>query len=449
MIALSVQGQRRHLSVLFCDLVDSTPLAERLDPEELAEVFTIWQDACAEAIREHGGHISDYRGDSVLVFFGYPTAFEDDTHRAIRTALGILDRLNKVNARLRETYDVALAVRIGVHAGLVLLSDLGGRFIRDQFALGETLNIAARLQALAAPNQILVSGAIRSLVRGYFVFQELGQYTLKGVSRAVSACRVIGETAAQDRIEAASEKGLTPFVGRESEVAELHRRWKLSAAGKGQATILVGEPGIGKSRLIEAVSAVAAADSGRALVFSLLGLPQRPALCIRSSSKFERCCRSNVARAIRPLVERVRRSLEENGSRDPAGDAELIAALLELPVPETPAMTALTPHQRRARTLDVMVDWIIRYAVRSPLLVVVEDIHWADASTIEFLGRLIRAIGETRVALLLTNRPENRLQFPDQPNLSRLMIGRLSDFDSERLIDHVLARNVAACQIAA
>jgi class 3 adenylate cyclase len=436
-IALTAQGERRHLTVMFCDLVESTPLAERLDPEELAEVYAIWQDACAEAIAEHGGHISDYRGDSVLVFFGYPTAYEDGAHRAIRTALDMLRRLVSVNVQLQKLHNTTLAVRIGIHAGLVLLSDLGGRFIRDQFALGETPNIAARLQALAAPDQILISGAVRSLVRGYFSFEDVGEHTLKGVSRAVSACRVVAETDARDRMQAASERGLTSFVARESEIAELRRRWTLSAAGHGQAVMLIGEAGIGKSRLIEAIGAFAQADNAQRVVFRCSPYHSASALhpVVEHMRRFLGIERDETAAA---SIAKLERSLKETGSPDPLRDAGLIGALLELPVAETPFMRAFAPHQRRAQALDAMVAWAIRSAGRRALLLVVEDIHWADASTIDFLGLLLATIGEAPIGVVMTTRPESHALFPDRPELGRLTIGRLSDADAENLIDHAL-----------
>jgi class 3 adenylate cyclase/tetratricopeptide (TPR) repeat protein len=429
-------GERRHLTVMFCDLVDSTPLAERLDPEELGDVFGVWQDACAEAVAEHGGHISDYRGDGVFVYFGYPSAHEDGPHRALRAALGMLHRLDGVNARLQRTHATTLAVRIGIHTGLVLLSDLGGRFVRDQFALGETPNIAARLQAVAEENQIIVSGALRNLVRGYFTFDELGERNLKGVSKPVAACRVLGETDARERLQA-NEKGSTTFVARESEIAALRLRWALSLQGHGQAVLLIGEAGIGKSRLVRVATALADADSAQRVIMRCSPYHSASSLhpVIEHARQYLEIDRYEPAEA---NFSRLKRSLESSGLPDAARDAELIGGVLGLSLNETPLTQSLSAPQRRTQALEAMVRWTFRSAARRPLLFVVEDIHWADPSTLEFLGLLLESMSDQRVCLVITARPEYQLPFSISPNLTRIGIGRLSDSEAERLVDNTL-----------
>jgi class 3 adenylate cyclase len=240
--------------VLFCDLVDSTVLASQLDPEDLREVVRAYQETCAEVIARFEGHIAQYLGDGLLVYFGYPLAHEDAAHRAIRTGLGIVEALGGLNGRLAQPYGVQLAVRIGIHTGLVVVGEMGGGSRQEQLALGAPPpNVAARIQGLAAPDTVVISPATFHLVRGYFIGQDLGLHALKGLTASLQVYRILGESAAQSRLEAAEVSGFTPLVGRESEVALLLERWVQSREGRGQVVLLRGEAGIGKSRLVEAL----------------------------------------------------------------------------------------------------------------------------------------------------------------------------------------------------
>ena len=427
------EGERRHLTVMFCDLVDSTPLAERLDPEELAEVYNIWQEACAEAIKAQGGHISDYRGDGVFVYFGYPHALEDAPHRAIRAALNMLERLTGVNEQLRRLHAVTLQVRIGIHTGLVLLSDLGGRFVRDQFALGETPNVAARLQALAQPDQIVISGAMRNLVRGYFNFEDLGEHSLKGISRAVTAVRVLGATGALDRFQAGDEKGRTSFIARESEIAALRLRWGLSLGGRGQAVVLTGEAGIGKSRIVQAAVAMAEADGAQRVVFRCSSYHSASDLhpVIEHSRRFLAIGRDEPAQA---SYGKLLASLEQSDSPDPARDAELISAVLGFAPAALPLTQALSAPQRRTEMLAAMVGWGVRSALRHPLMFIAEDLQWADPTTLEFFSLVLDAMAKARICLVMTARPDCHLPFPQTQNFTRIAVGRLTDREAKLLV---------------
>ena len=242
-------AERRQLTVLFCDLVNSTVLASQLDPKDLREVVRAYQDMCARVIARFDGHIAQYLGDGLLVYFGYPLAHEDDAQRAVRAGLGIVEALGQLNTHLGPERGIHLAVRLGIHTGLVVVGDVGGGTRREQLALGETPNLAARLQGLAVPDTVVVSPATFRLVRGYFIAQELGAHTLKGVTTPVQVYRMLGESAAQSRLDIAGPAGLTPLVGRESEVLLLMERWAHSQDSRGQVVLLSGEAGIGKSRL--------------------------------------------------------------------------------------------------------------------------------------------------------------------------------------------------------
>jgi class 3 adenylate cyclase len=210
-------AERRQLTVLFCDLVDSTALASQLDPEEWREIVRAYQDTSAKVITRYEGHIAQYLGDGLLVYFGYPQAHEDDAQRAARAGLGMLEAMGQLNSRLAQERGVSLAVRLGIHTGLVVVGDVGGGARHEQLALGETPNVAARLQGLAAPNTVVLSAATFQLLGGFFVCQALGTHLLKGVIQPQAVYQLLSESAARSRLDAAGSTGLTPLVGRDSE----------------------------------------------------------------------------------------------------------------------------------------------------------------------------------------------------------------------------------------
>src|SRR5262245_58986205 len=253
------EAERRQLTVMFCDLVGSTPLAEKLDPEDLRQVILAYQQTCAEQIRRFEGYLARYVGDGLLVYFGYPQAHEDDAQRAIQAGLGIVAALPALNTQLQQTVkilqDFPLQVRIGIHTGLVVAGDMGGGDYRDQLAIvGETPNIAARGQGIAEPDTVVFSAATQRLVADLFDCQSLGPQILKGISSPLLVYRVTGEGMAHSRFAAAVKKGLTPLVGREEELGLLGRHWEQAKAGEGQVVLISGEPGIGKSRLMQVLT---------------------------------------------------------------------------------------------------------------------------------------------------------------------------------------------------
>ena len=243
-------AERRQLTVMFCDLVDSTVLARQLDPEELREVVRAYQDTCAKVIARFEGHIAQYLGDGLLVYFGYPRAHEDDAQRAVRAGLGMIDALGQLNTRLGQERGIQLAVRLGIHTGLVVVGEVGGGTRQEQLALGETPNLAAHLQGIAAPNTLVISAATFHLLGGFFACQPLGTPLLKDQLQPLVVYRVLYESLARSRLEAAGSAGLTPMVGREQEIGLLLERWAQVKEGVGQVVLLSGEAGIGKSRLV-------------------------------------------------------------------------------------------------------------------------------------------------------------------------------------------------------
>src|SRR5499426_821365 len=247
----TLDAERRQLTVLFGDLVDSTVLARQLDPEDYREVVRAYQATCATVIERFDGTIAQYLGDGLLVYFGYPQAHEDDAQRAVRAGLEIVDALAPLQARLAADKGIRLAVRLGIHTGLVVVGAVGTGGRQEQLALGDTPNVAARLQGMAAPDTVVVSEATWRLVQGYFAGQDLGLLPLKGVETPVQVYRVLGPSGAQSRLDVVSPRGLTPLVGREAEVALLRERWAQARDGLGQVVLLGGEAGIGKSRLVQ------------------------------------------------------------------------------------------------------------------------------------------------------------------------------------------------------
>jgi class 3 adenylate cyclase len=244
-------AERRQLTVMFCDLVDSTTLASQLDPEELREVVRDYQVACAKVIARYEGHIAQYLGDGLLVYFGYPLAHEDDAQRAVRAGLGMVEALGQLNTRLGREQGMQLAVRLGIHTGLVVVGDVGGGARQEQLALGETPNLAARLPGIAAPNTLVISAATFQLLGGFFACQSLGTPLLRGFTQPLEVYQVLYEHMARSRLEAAGSTGLTPLVGREQEAGLLRERWAQVKDGLGQVVLLSGEAGIGKSRLVQ------------------------------------------------------------------------------------------------------------------------------------------------------------------------------------------------------
>src|SRR5262249_39782727 len=256
----SPEAERRQLTVLFCDLVDSTVLASQLDPEDLRAVVRAYQDTCAKVIARFEGHIAQYLGDGLLVYFGYPLAHEDDAQRAVGAGLGRVEARGPLNPRLTEDHGVHVAVRLGIHTGLVVVGEVGGGTRQEQLALGEPPNLAARLQGVATPNTLVISAATFQLLGGFFACQPLGTPLLKGQAQPLAVYRALYESLARSRPGAVGSAGLTPLVGREQEVALLRERWAQVKDGLGQVVLLSGEAGIGKSRLVQVLQEHVAAE---------------------------------------------------------------------------------------------------------------------------------------------------------------------------------------------
>jgi TOMM system kinase/cyclase fusion protein len=418
-------AERRQLTVLFCDLVDSTALATQLDPEELREVVRAYQDTCAKVIARYEGHIAQYLGDGLLVYFGYPLAHEDDAHRAVRAGLGMVEAIGQLNTHLTQARGVQLAVRLGVHTGLVVVGEVGGGTRQEQLALGETPNLAARLQGIAAPNTVVISAATVPLLGGFFACQALGTPLLKGFAQPTEVYRVLSESMARSRLEAAGRASLTPLVGREQEIGLLRERWEQVKDGVGQVVLLTGEAGIGKSRLVQVLKDHVAAEPQAWLtpcqcspyyqntaLYPWIDLLERVVLQFERDETPHQKLRKLEGFLVQyglPLAEAV----------------PLFAALLSLPLGADYAPLTASPERQKQMTLHALLTILLRIAARQPVLFVMEDLHWVDPTTLEFLSLLVDQGPTARILMLLTFRPDFSPPWTGRTHLTQVMLHRL------------------------
>ncbi len=424
-------AERRQLTVMFCDLVGSTALSEHLDPEDLREVVQSYQAVSAAVIARYEGHIAQYLGDGLLVYFGYPMAHEDDAQRAVRAGLEIVEILQ--HTPLLQAHGVQ--VRLGIHTGLVVVGEIGsGR--REQLALGETPNIAARLQGLAEPNTVVVSAATYRLIAGFFECYDSGLQSFKGVSAPVQVYRVLRESTARSRLEVEVSTGrLTPLVGRAHEVGLIVERWTAAQGGDGQVVLLSGEPGIGKSRLVQEVKERLLQQDATYLEFRCSPYAQNSAFSpvlahLQRVLQFER---DNMPQA--KLAK-----LEQTLTRyhfPQADTLSLLAALLSLPHPENAPPLTLNPQQQKQKTQEALVAWLMEEAERHPVYCVWEDVHWVDPSTLELLGLLLDQAPTTRLLMLLTARPEFTPPWSSRTHLTPLSLARLPRTQAGEMIAKV------------
>ena len=414
-------GERRQLTVLFCDLVGSTELSTQLDPEEWRDVVAVYQRTAAATVARFGGHVAKYLGDGVLACFGYPQAHEDDAERCVRAGLAIVDAVRALTPGTNglAANHLALHVRVGIHTGLSVIADAGHK--ADLF--GETPNIAARLQALAAPDTVIFSGATLRLVRGIFILEELGAEGLKGVAEALDLYRAVRPSGVRSRLDVAAGR-LTPFVGRDVELATLVDRWERAADGQGQNVLVIGEPGVGKSRL------------AYQLRERLTNVPHTWLEC--------RATPYTEGTPFFPVIELVQQGLAftpDDTARDKLDKIAagltlmnllspeaplLMAAFLGLPHPETYPVLQMSPELQRRKTMDLLAAWNLALGEGQPLVLLVEDLHWCDLSTLELIGRIIEQSATSRVLFIGTARPEFSPPWPPRSNLSLLQLARLT-----------------------
>jgi predicted ATPase/class 3 adenylate cyclase len=440
------EAERRQLTVMFCDLVGSTPLSEQLDPEDLRDVVRAYQQTCAEVVQRFDGHIAQLLGDALLVYFGWPQAHEDDAQRAVRTGLGMLDAMGALNAHLEADKGIRLSIRVGIHTGLVVVGKMGGGGHQEQLALGETPNVASRLQGLAEPDTVAISEATFRLVEGYFTCQGLGEQRLKGVGQAMPVYRVLGESGAQSRLDIATTRGLTPLVGRESEVTLLLERWEQVQDGQGQVVLLSGEAGIGKSRLVQVLKDHVAEEPHTRLecrsspYYQNTALYPITALLQRTFQWQPDESPEAKLRKLEQTLGQFRLPLEET--------VPLFATLLSLPLSESRYVPLpWTPQRQRQKTLESIVAMVLEQAERRPVLFILEDLHWTDPSTLELLDLLIEQTPTVALLVIFTCRPEFEPPWGLRTHLTSIALNRFTRSQIDTMIAHVTNGKILPAEV--
>lgn len=429
------QAERRHLSILFCDLVGSTEIAARLDPEDWRDLIGSYHAAATEAVEHFGGHVALYLGDGLLVYFGYPRAHEDDAQRAVLAGLAILDAMSSLNRRSVSEQRPKLATRIGIHTGPVIVGESSGRGA-DVF--GDVPIVASRVQNFAAPDTVFMTAATHQLVSGLFILEDQGATLLKGIEHPVQLYRVIQPSGVRGRLAAAVVRGLTPFIGRENDLRFLTMRWDQARRGEGQVILVVGEPGIGKSRFVQRfhelltdtphtwVDCAAAALHQNTPFYTVTDLLKQGSRWRGEASADERLAglEASLRLAGAKLSEAV----------------PLIAPLLNLPVPAEYPPLQMPPEQQRKRLLATIAAWALGIARVQPLVIAIEDLHWADPSTLDAIQLLAEQVATAPLLLICTARLEFRVPWPLRTHHGQLTLNRLSASDVEEIVTRLAAQ---------
>lgn len=428
--------ERRQLTLLFCDMVGSTSLSERLDPEELRDLLTSYQRVCRDAIRRYEGHTSQFLGDGVMSYFGYPVAHEDDAVRAVHASLRILDGIKLVNQGIGKRLGVEIHVRAGLHTGIAVVGEIGPGGAHDRLAVGEAVNLAARIQSFAEMDTIVVSASTARLIRGHFELRPLDVHILKGFTRPVDLFQVIRPTEARTTLEASALGGLTPHLGRDIESAQLAAIWREVRVGAGRFVAVRGEAGIGKSRIVHQFRKTALAEPVRVLECFCSPLTQATALA-PVVALLERVVQER-AQSYTPLLGKLQalQNLLGEHLRLGADAVPLLATLLSIPGADASPIDDLSPIRRRARTLEILREWLASSAERTPIALLVEDVHWADPSTLDLLSILAQDLSGGRTLVCVTCRPEFPISW-SQPHVRVIELNRLTGDQVEAMVTHV------------
>src|SRR5467141_1967747 len=435
-------AERRHLTVMICDLVGSTALTARLDPEDMGAVIDAYHAACARITRTYDGFLAEFRGDGILAYFGYPLAHEDDAERTVRAGLDIIAAVARLETRAGEP----LAVRIGIATGLVVIGDLSREgALREHAVVGETPNLAARLQALAEPGTIVVAASTRRLLGDLFRLRELGRHEVKGIAEPVAVWAVEGLSDSESRFDADRAANLTALIGRDGEINFLLERQRLAWNGDGQIVLISGEPGIGKSHLAAALAERIASEPHTRLRYQCS--PYHTNSALRPFiAQLERAAGFKADDSSEQRLDKLEAPLAMSASRI-EGVAPLFAALLSIPFGERYPPLALSPTQQRRRTLAALLDQFEGLARQQPILLSFEDAHWADATSLELLDLTVERVRQLPVLALFTFRPEFEPPWVGLPNVGSLTLGRLSSNDVENMVARVTAGRVLPVEV--
>ena len=423
-------AERRQVTVMFSDLVGSTALSARMDPEDLRDVISAYQKCVAEIVSCFDGFVAKYMGDGVLVYFGYPEAHEDDPERAVRAGLELVAAVSNLKAQ------VALQTRVGIATGLVVIGDLiGSGASQEQAVVGKTPNLAARLQGVADPDMVVIAESTRRLIGNLFELDDLGAKELKGIDEPVQAWAALRPSSLESRFEAFHASGLTDLVGRQEELDMLMRRWSNVLNGEGQVVLLSGEAGIGKSRLTAAlVERLASEPHTRLRYFCSPRHTDSPLYPIISQT--ERAAGFAHGDSVQTKLDKLDAVLAQ--SFTPPQHRALFAELLSLPNDGRYPAPEMSPQQRRQRTLEALTTQTVALAEQAPLLMIFEDTHWIDPTSLEALGRGIDRIKAVGVLLIITYRPEFEPPWIGRPYVTPLTINRFGERDIDAMIDRVV-----------
>jgi class 3 adenylate cyclase/predicted ATPase len=423
-------AERRQVTVMFSDLVGSTALSVRMDPEDLREVISAYQNCVAEIVRRFDGFIAKYMGDGVLVYFGYPQAHEDDADRAVRAGLELIAAVTGLKTH------ASLQTRVGIATGVVVIGDLiGTGAAQEQAVVGETPNLAARLQGVAEPNMVVIAEGTRRLLGNLFELEDLGARELKGIAGLVRAWAALRTRSVESRFEALHATGLTALVGREEELELLLRRWSKAKSGEGQVVLLSGEAGIGKSRLIAAMLERLATEPHTRL--SYFCSPQHADSALYPIiGQLERAAGLAPDDTPQAKLDKLDTVLAQSAAS--SQDAALIAEMLSLPNDGRYPALDLTPQQRRQKTLEALTAQVEALTRQRPVLQIFEDAHWADPTSLEAFGRAVGQIRTLRVLLIVTFRPEFEPSWIGQPHVTALTVDRLTEGEVAVIIDRIV-----------
>jgi class 3 adenylate cyclase/predicted ATPase len=427
-------AERRQVTVMFSDLVGSTALSARMDPEDLREVISAYQKCVAETVQRFAGFVAKYMGDGVLVYFGYPQAHEDDAERAVRAGWELIQAVGGLKS------STSLQTRVGIATGLVVVGDLiGSGDSQERGIVGETPNLAARLQSIADPNAVVIAESTRKLLGNLFDLQDLGGQDLKGIAVSVRAWAVLRPASVESRFEALHASGLTELVGREEELELLLRRWSRVKTGEGQVVLLSGEAGIGKSRLTAALMERLGGEPHTRLRYFCS--PQHTDSALYPIiSQMERAAALSPDDSVQVKLDKVDTLLALTSTSDL--DAALFAEMLSLPNDGRYPAIELTPEQRRKKTLEALVSQLEALTQKSPVLMIFEDAHWGDPTSLEVFGRIIERVRSLRVLLIVTFRPEFQAPWTGRHYVTPITINRLRERDIEAMIDRVVGNKL-------
>ena len=431
-------AERRQVTVMFSDLVGSTALSGRIDAEDLREVISAYQKCVSGTAGRFGGFVAKYMGDGVLIYFGYPQAHEDDAERAVRAGLELVTAVSDL-----KTHE-PLQTRVGIATGLVVVGDLiGSGASQERAIVGETPNLAARLQGIAEPNSVVIAESTRKLIGNLFDLEDLGQH-LKGITGSVGAWAALRPSSVESRFEALHTSGLTELVGREEELEILLRRWSKAKSGEGQVVLLSGEAGIGKSRLTAALLERLASEPHTRLRYFCS--PQRTdSAFFPIISQMERAAGFAQDDTVQAKLDKLDALMAQ--SHTPRQDIALFADMLSLPKDGRYPTLDLTPQQRRQKTLEALRGPVETFARKKPVLMILEDAHWADPTSLEVFSGAVDRTPARRVLLIITFRPEVEPPWIGQPHVTALTINRLTPRDVEAMIDRVIGNRQLAANV--